>query len=249
MLKIHAGLGVRSLRCRVASGLQLVADGSGAGCGRSGSVGAVTGQQTAEPADALGEGEWKGAAKEPDRVPLVEIDLRIQHAPWVDRQGACSGMVGVVLDLRHAGPSRLVGSADQRPDHKRGDKEHRGEDAQCDTRGPPVGEPAPQFDEHRHRGDQAEDAKERGTTGTCHERGPNQWSDVVQHVRCQADDPANTTAEHRPHRSTLPTGRSLGRGSSVALSLPSGGVRGGQSICGSHCPRLRSDSEGTMEKL
>jgi hypothetical protein len=41
--------------------------------------------------------------------------------------GVFSGMMGDVVDLTRAGPSRVVRGADQRPDHVRGDEEHRSE--------------------------------------------------------------------------------------------------------------------------
>ena len=159
-------------------------------------------------------------------------------------------MVGGVVDLRHAGCWRGVRGADQRSDGKGGDEEHRSEDAKSDGRGPPVREPAPQLDQHRHGCDQAENAEERSTTGTCHERGPHQWPDAVQHVRCQADDPPKNAAEHRPNRSTLPIGRPVGRVSDRAVIRSGAGIwiRGGESMCGSHPPRLGRNIEGAMQK-
>jgi len=83
---------------------------------------------------------------------------------------------------------------------------------------------------------QLENPEERSTTDTCHERGPNQWTDVVQHVRSQTDDPAKDPAEHRPDRSTRPLDRADGR------------FQAGEGACDSHSLRLRSYAEGPMEK-
>jgi len=104
-------------------------------------------------------------------------------------------MVGVVVDLTHSRrPRRGDRAADQRPDHKRGDGENRGEDPTRNGRGSPVREPAPQLEKHRHGGDQAKDPEEGRAPGTCHESGPNQRPDVVQHMRRESEDPAHNAA-------------------------------------------------------
>ena len=100
----------------------------------------------------------------------------------------------------------------------------------------------------RHGRDQAENTEERCTTDTYHERGPDQWTDVVQHVRSQTDDPANDAAEHRPDCSTRPLDRLVGHGSGDDLARVEGRVQTGESACDSHSLRLRSYTEGTMEK-
>jgi len=95
---------------------------------------------------------------------------------------------------------------------------------------------------------QLENPEERSTTDTCHERGPNQWTDVVQHVRSQTDDPAKDPAEHRPDRSTRPLDRLVGHGSGGDLARADGRFQAGEGACDSHSLRLRSYAEGPMEK-
>lgn len=90
--------------------------------------------------------------------------------------------------------------ADQGADDEGGEQEHRSEDGQSDRRGPPVGEPSPQLDEHRHGRDEPQGAEQRRASCAGDQSGAHERSDVVKDMRGQPDDTADGSCEDGPCR-------------------------------------------------
>src|SRR3990170_5319824 len=92
--------------------------------------------------------------------------------------------------------SRGVAAGDGRADYERREREHRGEDRECDRRRSPGPEAAMDAAKERNRRDEPDRSKEEPTGRPREKGGAGKRADVMEYVRQQTDEAA-PDREHR----------------------------------------------------